>query len=562
MNNYNIYNEKPWLKNYPNHLNWSDTLNTSAIYNGLQKSVELYPDRCSMIFMDKKWTYKETDKLVNKCASGLQKIGISKGDRVAIALPNTPYYIFFFHACTLLGAIVVNLNPLHTIKDMNDQVNLTKPKIIITINIKNIYKKISEISERPCIEHLILCPLQNILPLTKRILFNIFNTYRSNKKNHKNKLIQFNALINNQGLFKEVKINHKKDLAVLQFTGGTTGELKAAKLTHANLSVNINQMIAWNNTKISGNENVLCILPFFHIFGLTVSMLAPINEGSTLIIMPKFDVKESLHNIEKYRVTYLPGVPTIFGALKDSPNINKYDLTSIKLCFSGGAPLPSETKDIFEEKTGCKIIEGYGLSETSPVVTVGPIYGLHKKRSAGLPVQNTEIKIRPLDGLNKTYYNENIGEICIKGPQLMEGYWEKEKNNTTFYNDFFRSGDIGYFDKDGYLFLIDRIKDIIITNGYNIYPGKIEAAIYEHPSISEVVVIGIKDEHRGETPKAYIKLNNNKLLNKTDLISFLSDKLSPLETPKYIEFRKEIPKTIVGKLSKEALRNENDLMEM
>ena len=551
--------DKPWIKSYPSHINWSTKLHVSSIFDGLKKSSETNPNRDAIIFMGKKWTYEQTILIVNKCIYGLQKIGVKKGDRIAIALPNSPYYIFFFYACTAIGAIVVNINPLHTVNDILEQVSITKPKLIITINVSDIFKKIEKACEFGTVEKIVLCSIQDVMPIYKRVFVNLFKRNNISKVSNSKKIFPYKKLINNSGTFTKNIIDPKEDIAILQFTGGTTGIIKAAKLTHANITSNINQIISWNDETKSNNDKVLAILPFFHIFGLTIAMLAPIKEAATLVIMPKFEIKESLKNIENYKISYLPGVPTIFGALKEYPEIKKFNLKSIKLCFSGGAPLPKEVKNAFEGITGCKIIEGYGLSETSPVVTINPINGKHKSGSAGIPVQNTEVQIRVLDGLDRITENGKAGEVCIKGPQLMQGYWDKEDQEDIFSDNFFRTGDIGYLDEDGYLFLVDRIKDIIIASGYNIYPSKIEAAIYQHPNILEAVVIGVPDDHRGETPKAFIKLKENKILNKKQLLSFLSDKLSSIEKPTHIEFRDEMPKTIVGKLSKEALRNEYNL---
>ena len=470
-------------------------------------------------------------------------------------MPNNPYYIIIFHAALLLGCIIVNINPLQSQKSIENQIKITKPKILVTLNINAVHSKTKKLLKYDFINKILLCSINKIIPWYKSIILQTL------KRNNLAKIISdknnlfFEDLIHNDGDFDRADIDPEKDIAVLQFTGGTTGIPKAASLTHSNITANTIQISSWNVDYETQEEMVLAILPFFHVFGMTIAMLSPLRNGACIVIFPEFHVKTCLRIIQNKAITYLPGVPSIFNALNNFKNIKKYDLSSLKLCMSGGAALPVNVKESLENKLNCQIVEGYGLSETSPVATCNPIVGQNKSGSVGIPMQETEIQIRSIqDGITLVECRK-LGEVFIRGPQVMIGYWKENKQTKEFLsNGYFKTGDIGYLDEDGYLFLVDRIKDIIISKGYNIYPGIIESSIYQHPFVSEVTVIGIKDEYRGETPKAFISLKPEKEISEKELKEFLNDKLSSIEMPSFFEFRDNLPKTLIGKLSKEALR--------
>jgi long-chain acyl-CoA synthetase len=348
------------------------------------------------------------------------------------------------------------------------------------------------------------------------------------------------------------------DIAVLQYTGGTTGTPKGAILTHANLSINVQQSNSWfPGFAADGEERFLCVIPFFHVFAMTALMNFAIKKASQMIMLPRFELGQTLKLINKTKPTIACGVPTLFNALAKSPHIKRYDLSSLRLCVSGGAPLPLEVKREFERVSGCKLVEGYGLSETSPITHVNVPDGPIKEGSIGLPVPGTIMSLRDLDDPQREVPLGETGEICIAGPQVMKGYWNKPRETAdAFVGEFFRTGDVAYMDADGFTYIVDRIKDLILCSGFNIYPRRIEEAIYEHPGVEEVTVIGIPDAYRGEAPKAFIKLRAGQQVTVTEIRNFLELRISKIEMPAEIEFRDELPKTLIGKLSKKELKAE------
>ena len=326
-------------------------------------------------------------------------------------------------------------------------------------------------------------------------------------------------------------------------------------LTHANVSINAAQITAWMNRKPAENDRVLGVLPLFHVFAMTGVMNLGITQGMEIILVPKFELIDTLKLIGKLRPTVMPGVPTLFNAIMRYPHISNYDISSLEFCLSGGAPLPIEVKRGFEALAGCHLVEGYGLSETSPVATCNPLDREPKEGSIGLPLPGTEISIRSLEDASVEMPIGEVGEVCIAGPQVMPGYWNKQdETEASFSGRFFRTGDVGYMDEEGFVFIVDRIKDMINCSGFKVYPRRIEEALYEHPAVAEVTVIGIPDPYRGEAPKAFVKLREGSQASEGELIEYLKERFSKIELPAEIEFRDELPKTMVGKLSKKELR--------
>jgi long-chain acyl-CoA synthetase len=354
-----------------------------------------------------------------------------------------------------------------------------------------------------------------------------------------------------------VSIDPDEDVAVLQYTGGTTGTPKGAMLTHANLTANTVQVLAWAPELEPGKECILGALPLFHVFALTVVMNIGIAKAAKIVLMPRFQLVQALKLIHREKPTMFPAVPTIFTAMLNYPAIKSYDLSSLRFCISGGAPLPLEVKLKFEAAAGCKVVEGYGLSEASPVLTCNPLEGEPVQGSIGPPLPGTLISLRDIDDPTREVAQGERGELCAKGPQIMKGYWKKpEETEKQFVGDFLRTGDVAIMDKNGYFSIVDRIKDLIICSGYNVYPRRIEEAIYEHPAVEEVTVIGIEDRYRGEAPKAFIKLKNGMTATSAEILRHLEAKISKIELPSEIEFRDSLPKTMIGKLSKKELAAE------
>ncbi len=551
--------DKPWLVSYPGFVNWDLKIAQEPAFAAFERCVAAYPNRICMEFLGRTWTYRETGQLVRCAAKGLQDLGIGKGDRIALMLPNTPYYLVLFHAVLLIGGEVVNINPLYAPRELDELVQDSRPRILVTMDLDVMYPKAREAVDRNNIEKLLLCSMTDVLPWRKAVLFNVFRRKTLARVDDDDRQIWFEDLIDNDASFIPAEVNCAEDVAVLQYTGGTTGIPKAAMLTHANVSANAIQVSSWyDNAKIE-TESFLAALPFFHVFAMTVVMMSALRYGASIIMLPRFDLKDCLRAIDQKKPTFFPAVPTIFTAINTFPDVGKYDLSSIKVCISGGAPLPVEVKKEFERITGCVVVEGYGLSETSPVITTNPTEGVNKPGSVGIPMPGTEIEIRSLEDITQKMPLMQKGEVCARGPQVMKGYWQNpEATDKAMIGDFFRTGDIGYMDEEGYVFLVDRLKDIIIASGYNIYPRIVEEAIHEHPAIAEVTVIGVEDKYRGQAPKAFIKLKENESLTKGELNTFLKERLSAIERPTLVEFRDELPKTLIGKLSKKELKAEED----
>jgi long-chain acyl-CoA synthetase len=402
--------------------------------------------------------------------------------------------------------------------------------------------------------------MSDILPPVKSVLFSLFKRSELAEIPKDLRHIPFSRLADCKPInfVTDVTVN---DLAVLQYTGGTTGRPKGAMLTHGNLSANVDQLTRWMPDANPGHEVTLCVLPFFHVFAMTVALNTSINLGAELVLQPRFELDALLKALDKKNVTIFPGVPTIYTANNNSPETLKHDLSSVRCCISGGAPLPVEVTHRFEEITGAKLVEGYGLTEASPVCTCNPVKGVNKEGSIGIPLPGSDIQIRSLDRPDQVMPAGEKGEVCVRGPQVMPGYWQNETaNRETFVDGWLKTGDVGYADQDGYIFLVDRLKDVILCSGYNVYPRAIEEALYLHEQIAEVTVIGVPDQYRGQAPKAFVRLKDNVTdVTAEDLRTFLDDKISRIEMPREIEIREELPKTMVGKLSKKELVEEERL---
>ncbi len=547
----------PWLKNYPSNVDWDMDIDVQPIFHILQETAAKYPDKPAFDFLGKKYNWQEIYDLSRKMAKGLQDEGIKKGDKIGLFLPNCPYFIISYFAILMSGAVVVNLNPLYAIDELSTLIEDSEIDKIVTLDIKMLYEKMDKMLHATRLSKLIICSFADVLPFPKNLIFPIVKRKEVANVNSSNRTIFYSDLIDNDGNFDAPQINPEEDLAVLQFTGGTTGLPKAAMLTHQNIYANVRQAQSWFYQIERGEQKILCILPFFHVFAMTAIMNFSVVNALEIIAMPRFDIKDALGIIHKKKPEIFPAVPAIYSAINNSPLRKKFDLSSLKFCLAGGAPLPQQVKSKFEENSGCVVIEGYGLTESSPVACVNTLEGENKTGSIGLPLPNTIIEIINADDKQTHMPVGERGELCIRGPQVMKGYW----NNQVATDEVLRktddgdvrlhTGDIAIMDEDGHLFIVDRLKDMIITNSYNVYPRNVEEAIYKHPSVEECIVAGIPDDRRGEIVKAWIKLKDGRELLVSDLKEFLKDKISPMEIPRRFEVRDEaLPKTMIGKLSK------------
>ena len=551
----NDVHPQPWLHHYPEGIDWSTTLTRRALNEYIDDAEIRFAARPAIDFLGRKTTYAQLATHIRQAAKGFQNMGVTKGSRVGLCLPNTPYSVICYFGALRAGATVVNYNPLYVERELAFQISDSETEIMVTMDLKLLYPKVAAmLSQTESLKQIVVCRMAPILPPVKGLLFGIVKRKEIAAITDDDTTMRCEDLINNDGQPEEVEIDIEQDIAVLQYTGGTTGRSKGAMLTQANLSANISQMLSWFPGLRPGEEKIVGVLPLFHVFAMTAVMNFAVASGTEMILLPRYELEQTLKTLSAKKATLFPAVPTIYTAITQAPDLAKYDLSSIRYCMSGGAPLPLEVKRQFEQITGCKLVEGYGLSESSPVATCNSMSGTNKENSIGLPVPGTDITIHDLEAPHDLMPVGERGEVWIKGPQIMKGYLNQaEETADTLRDGWLRTGDVGYMDDQGHFFLVDRLKDLILCSGYNVYPRMVEEAIYLHSAVSEVTVIGIKDEYRGESPKAFVKLKPNESLNETDLKQFLEDKLSKIEMPSKIEFRDELPKTIIGKLSKKEL---------
>ncbi len=550
----------PWQKSYPSDIDWAESYKGKPHFEILDQAVSRYGNDICSYFLGKELTYSEIGLKANQVAEGLQALGLKKGDKVGLFLPNCPTYIYFFFGILKAGGIVVNYNPLYSIDELEFQVKNSETQYMVTLDLKVLFEKCDALMVNGVLKNTIVATFSELLPTTKSILFRLFKSKELAKisaSKAAGQCIAEKTILNNNGTPKPVEINPDTDIAVLQYTGGTTGRPKGAMLSHSNIYINTLQEVKWADKMYGGEKTVIGILPFFHVFAMTCVLNFSVATGSRMVLLPKFEINDAIKLMIKTRPTCMPGVPTLYNAFLNYKNLPIEAVENLQFCISGGAPLPQEIKQGFEKLSGCEMIEGYGLTETSPILTANLPNNPSIVGSIGIPFPQTVLSIRDLDDPTKEMPLGEKGEICASGPQVMLGYWNApEATEKVFVGKFFRTGDVGYMDDKGFTYIVDRVKDLIICSGYNVYPRRIEDAIYQNEAVEEVTVLGIPDEYRGEAPKAFIKLKAGKKLTAEEMMAFLEPKLSKIEMPEEIEFRDELPKTMVGKLSKKELREQ------
>jgi len=545
----------PWEKSYPEGISWRVDIESKPLPSLLDEAAAAFPDNVCVNFRGRRFKYRDIAELVARAAKGFQALGVHRGINVGLMLPNSPYAVVCYYAVLKAGGTVVNINPLYAVHEVERHVADTNVCILVTLDLKVLYDKVAALPAADSrLEKIVVCSLAGVLPFAEKALFTLLKRREVADIPDDERHVPYDRLIDNDGNPEPAAIDPTRDVAVMQLTGGTTGISKAARLTHANLYANAQQLHLWAPGVAAGAEKVLGVLPLFHAFGMTAVMNLGLRLGAELILLPHFKTVEVLQTIEKQRPTIFIGVPTMFSAINSVPDVADHDLSSLTFCISGGASLAGPVRKRFEELTGCVVLEGYGLSETSPVVAVNPIEGARKPSSVGLPLPATVIDIVSLDEPEKPLPVGEIGEICISGPQVMAGYANRAQENVrVFRGGHFHTGDVGYLDDDGYLFIVDRIKEMINTGGFKVYPRNVEEAVHRHPAVEEVAVCGVPDPHRGEIVKAFVKLRNGHKATSEELAKFLADNLAPFEIPRQFEFRDALPKTLIGKISKKDL---------
>lgn len=550
--------QKPyWTNFYPPGVRHNLIYPDVPIYYFLENAARKYPNNTATIFMGAKLTYTQLKDHVDRFATALSKLGIKKGDRVAIILPNCPQAVIAYYAILRLGAIAIQNNPLYMERELSHQLKDCGAETIIFLDL--VTNKVLNVLPSTNIKNLIVTSIKDYLPFPISFLY----PFKAKKEGtwvdvpKDRGIMSFKTLINNNPPSPpEVEVN-PEDLALLQYTGGTTGLSKGAMLTHRNLVANVIQIREWLTDCQEGKEIMLAVLPFFHVYGMTVEMNFTIHTCGTLILVPRFVINDVLKTIDKYKPTLFPGAPTMYVAVINHPEVSKYDLKSIKACISGAAPLPAEVQQKFEALTGGKLVEGYGLTETSPVTHCNNLVGQRYPGSIGLPFPDTQCKIADLESGESELPMGEAGELCLKGPQVMKGYWNMPEETMRCLSDgWFKTGDIAKMDEKGLFYIVDRKKDMVIAGGYNIYPREVEEVIYEHPMVKEAVVAGVPDRYRGETLKAYIILKEGQTTTDKEIIEFCQQRLARYKVPKVVEFRDELPKTMIGKILRRMLVEE------
>ncbi|MDZ7895581.1 MAG: long-chain fatty acid--CoA ligase [Sphingobium sp.] len=522
----------------------------------LDAAVANYPERIAIDFLGRTWTYRELGNLVRRAARGLQDQGLKPGDRFGLCLPNCPYFVVLYFAALRIGAIVVNYNPLYTERELDHQIRDSGTRMIAVPDLKLIHGKVEAVARGAGVEKIIVCGMADMLPGLKALGFMLFKRKEHAHLRDKALNLAIRDLIVRDAEPEPVE-RHPDDIAVLQYTGGTTGVPKGAMLTHANLAANSAQMVLHVGGLRDRQERTLGALPMFHVFALTTVLNFSIEIGAEMVLLPRFEMDQVLSTIKRKPPTQFFGVPTIYIALNNLDERKVPDLSGVRACISGGAPLPLDVRELFEKRTGAKVVEGYGLSESSPIIACNPLAGTIKDNSCGPRFPGTILEIRDPEKPDRLMPQGERGEVCARGPQVMKGYWQRPADtDAVFVDGALRTGDIGYLDKDGYLFLVDRIKDIILCGGYNVYPRIIEDAAYQHPAVKEAIAIAIPDPYRGQSPKLFVAPREGMELSIPDLKEFLRHRISKIEMPKQFEIRESLPKTLIGKLSKKELIEE------
>lgn len=537
---------------YPAGIDWNAPVPAYPVFDMLENTAKEYGDRAAFDFLGYKMTWGQVYEDSVRLARALQDRGIGKGRTVGLFLPNSPYFVIAYYAVMRTGATAVNYNPLYSERELIHQINDSRTDTMVTADLELLYGKMKNMFGATCLEHLIVCSFTDILPFPKNILFPLLKKKDLAKIESQPNVSWYHDLIDHDMSPKPVEIDPVNDVALLQYTGGTTGTPKGAMLTHQNIVANTEQCAIWLKGVRPGEDKMLGVLPFFHVFAMTTVMNFSVRNALEIVALPRFELEQTMKLIHKKKPQYFPAVPAIYNAINNCKKLGKYNIGSLKACISGGAPLPVEVKKTFERNTGCVVVEGYGLTEASPVVSANPLVGENKPGSIGLPFPQTIVEIvNPDDKTTPVPVGER-GELCVRGPQVMKGYWNKPEETALVLKDGrLHTGDIAIMDAQGYVFIVDRLKDMIITNGYNVYPRNVEEAIYQNDAVEECIVAGLPDTNRGEIVKAWIKLKEGEKLDIETLKTFLAARISPMEMPRQIEFRdKPLPKTMIGKLSR------------
>lgn len=563
--------EKLWLEHYEEGVPAEIELPDYPVTQNLIQTAERYPDHTAMIFgnvveplgnalMDAKMDYRTFVHLTRRFAAALQAMGVKKGDRVAVHLPNCPQFPIAYYATLMIGGIVVPCNPVYVARELQHQVEDAGAETIVTLSLT--YPLVKKIKANTPLKHVIVTNIKEYFPPLLKFLFTVAT---EKKEGHYQELtgdpdaVWFQDVLDTAPDKPTPVDVDLEDTAVLMYTGGTTGVSKGAQLTHRNIQANAMQTRAWFPRLVDGEEIVLTSLPLYHSYAMTTCMNLGILVGGSLLLIPNPRVLvHILKSINKHQPTLYPGVPALYVSLINHPDISKYNVRSIKACISGAAPLPVEVQQQFQKLTKGKLVEGYGLSEATPVTHANPIYGENRVGTIGLPFPSTLARIVDAESGQRDLGPGEVGELAVKGPQVMKGYWQMPTETANVLRDgWLYTGDIAQMDEDGYFQIVDRKKDMILgAGGYNIYPREVEEVLFQHPKVEAGAAVGIPIPGKGERVKAYVVLKEGETATEEEIIEFCKENMAPYKVPRYVEFRDELPMTMVGKVLRRVLLEE------
>jgi len=551
--------EQIWRTAFRHPGKWDDPLPPASMVDILEESAAANPQAPLLDFLGRRYSYGETLDGANRVAHGLKVLGYGPGDRIGLFLPNVPHYVAAYYGILKLGAVAVNFSPLYSVEELRAQVEDSGTRLLFTVSASALLPTALKVLDASSLERLVVGSVAGGLPAAKSILYRLFKRAEVTPRPADPRVTPFSALIANDGSGDHPRIDPERDLALIQYTGGTTGTPKGAMLTHQNLSANARQIARLDPDMGKERDSVLGALPFFHVFANTCILNRSVVTGGEIVMLPRFNAKQAIAAVRRTRTRAVPGVPTMFQALLDCPDMSAEAFSSVKYCISGGAPLPETLQQSFEGLTGAAMIEGYGLSESSGVVSTNPYQGLKKSGTIGQPLIGTRVRLVDKEDPSIAVPPHEPGELVVNGPQIMKGYWNRpDADAATFVTDadgtrWLRTGDVAVIDTDGYISIVDRLKDMIAVGGFKVFPSQIEDVLYRHPAVKEALVIGLPDAYHGELPHAYVVLNDGIAATAEEICGWLNGQLGKHERVAEVVVRLSLPKTMIGKLSRKDL---------
>jgi long-chain acyl-CoA synthetase len=542
--------------NYRHPCGWDIALPPLSLPQMLADSVARRGEAAMIDFMGRRFSYREMAAQAARVANGLQRLDIGKGDRVGLFLPNVPHYIAAYYGALIAGATVVNFSPLYTVEELAAQVEDSGTALLFTLSATALLPVALKVLERSSLQRLVVGSVAEVLPPIKSALFRLLKRREIAGIPVDARVIRFSTLTTNDADPNPVSIDPERDIALIQYTGGTTGTPKGAMLTHQNLTANARQVNAIDPDH-DAPDRILGVLPMFHVFANTCVLNRTVLNGGMMALLPRFEAGAALQTLSRTQATALPGVPTMYQALLDHRDIGKTDFSSLRVCISGGAPMPAELRDAFVARSGAALVEGYGLTESAGVVSTNPYEGPVKPGTIGQVLPRTEVKLVDKEDASRPAPDGEPGELVVRGPQIMQGYWNRpDADADSFTADgWLRTGDVAVIDADGYIRIVDRLKDMIAVGGFKVYPSEVERILYTHPAVKEALVLGLPDARMGERPAAFVTLEADaEPIGAITLMDWLNSRLGKHERVAGLGIRESLPKTMIGKLDRKALR--------